>query len=91
VGYFQRADGNGLTASQYVTLYNLVVPAMQAADPTIKFVAIEESDYGSQSQLYVPTFVQQVTAQVDVVALHYYSTCNQTSTDQSIMGSIPGF
>jgi uncharacterized protein (TIGR03437 family) len=90
-GIFNEPNGNGLTASQYVTLYNLVVPAMQAADPTIKFVAIEESDYGSQSQLYVPTFVQQVTAQVDVVALHYYSTCNQTSTDQSIMGSIPGF
>ena len=90
-GIFNEPNGNNLTASQYVTLYNLVVPAMQAADPTIKFVAIEESDYGNQSQLYVPTFVQQVTAQVDAVALHYYSTCNQTSTDQAIMGSIPGF
>jgi uncharacterized protein (TIGR03437 family) len=90
-GIFNEPNGNGLSASQYVTLYNLVVPAMQAVDPTIKFVAIEESDYGTQSQQYVPTFVQQVTAQVDVVALHYYSTCNQTSTDQAIMGSIPGF
>ncbi|MGA8581069.1 MAG: hypothetical protein WB579_20440, partial [Bryobacteraceae bacterium] len=25
------------------------------------------------------------------VALHYYSTCNQRDTDQTIMGSIPGF
>ncbi len=90
-GIFNEPNGNGLKASQYVSLYNIVVPAMQAVDPTIKFVAIEESDYDTQSQLYVPTFVQQVTAQVDAVALHYYSTCNQTSTDQFIMSSIPGF
>ena len=90
-GIFNEPNGNGLTASQYTTLYNLVVPAMHAADPTIKFVAIEESDYGTQSQLYVPTFVQGVTAQVDAVALHYYSTCNQKDTDQTLMGTIPGF
>ncbi|MGA9106820.1 MAG: glycosyl hydrolase, partial [Bryobacteraceae bacterium] len=90
-GIFNEPNGNEVTASQYVTLYNIVVPAMQAVDPTIKFVAIEESDYGNQSQQYVPTFVQQVTAQVDAVALHYYSTCNQRDTDQTIMGSIPGF
>ncbi|MGA8578650.1 MAG: hypothetical protein WB579_08215, partial [Bryobacteraceae bacterium] len=63
-GIFNEPNGNEVTASQYVTLYNIVVPAMQAVDPTIKFVAIEESDYGNQSQQYVPTFVQQVTAQM---------------------------
>ncbi len=90
-GIFNEPNGNGLTASQYLTLYNLVVPAMQAVDPTIKFVAIEESDYNTQSQIYVPPFVQGVTAQVDAVALHYYSTCNQQDNDQKVMGSIPGF
>jgi uncharacterized protein (TIGR03437 family) len=90
-GIFNEPNINGLTASQYVTLYNLVVPAMHAADPTIKFVAIEESDWGSQSQIFVPPFVQGVTAQVDAVALHYYSTCNQRDTDQTLMGSIPTF
>ena len=90
-GIFNEPNINNLTASQYLTLYNTVVPAMQAVDPTIKFVAIEESDYGTQSQLYVPTFVQGVTAQVDAVALHYYSTCNQKDTDQTLMGTIPGF
>src|ERR1017187_8264109 len=90
-GIFNEPNGNHLTASQYLTLYNLVVPAMQAVDPTIKFVAIEESDYGNQSQQYVPTFVQGVTAQVDAVALHYYSTCNQRDTDQTLMKSIPTF
>ena len=90
-GIFNEPNGNNVKASDYVTLYNTVVPAMQAVDPTIKFVAIEESDYGTQSEQYVPTFVQGVTAQVDAVALHYYSTCNQRDTDQTIMGSIPGF
>ncbi|MGB9457387.1 MAG: hypothetical protein WCB12_15170 [Bryobacteraceae bacterium] len=90
-GIFNEPNGNNVSASQYVTLYNIVVPAMQAVDPTIKFVAIEESDYGTQSQLYVPPFVQGVTAQVDAVALHYYSTCNQRDSDQTVMGSIPGF
>jgi uncharacterized protein (TIGR03437 family) len=90
-GIFNEPNGNGLTAAQYTTLYNLVVPAMQAVDPAIKFVAIEESDYGNQSELYVPTFVQGVTAQVDAVALHYYSTCNQKDTDQTLMNTVPGF
>lgn len=90
-GIFNEPNINGLTASQYVTLYNLVVPAMQAVDPTIKFVAIEESDWGSQSQIFVPPFVQGVTAQVDAVALHYYSTCNQRDTDQTLMNTIPSF
>jgi uncharacterized protein (TIGR03437 family) len=90
-GILNEPNINGLTAPGYLALYNTVVPAMQAADPNIKFVAIEESDWGNQSQLYVPTFVQGVTAQVDAVALHYYSTCNQRDTDATIMGSIPTF
>jgi hypothetical protein len=49
-GIFNEPNNNGVTASEYVTLYNTVVPAMLAADPTIKFVAIEESDYGTQSR-----------------------------------------
>jgi len=90
-GIFNEPNINGLTAAQYVELYNTVVPAMRAVDPTIKFVAIEESDWGTQSQIYVPPFVQGVTAQVNAVALHYYSTCNQRDTDQTVMGTIPGF
>jgi uncharacterized protein (TIGR03437 family) len=90
-GIFNEPNINGVTASEYVTLYNTVVPAMQAVDPTIKFVAIEESDWGTQSEIFVPPFVQGVTAQVDAVALHYYSTCNQRDTDQTIMNSISTF
>lgn len=90
-GIFNEPNGNGVSASDYVDLYNLVVPAMQAVDPSIRFVAIELSDYQGQAQLYVPSFVQGVKAQVDAVATHYYSTCNQADTDQTVMDSIAFF
>jgi hypothetical protein len=65
---------------------------MQAVDPTIKFVALELGG-GAQSidDAYVRPFVQGVTAHVDVMATHYYSTCQQTDTDATIMATVPGF
>jgi uncharacterized protein (TIGR03437 family) len=39
----------------------------------------------------MPTFVSQVTAPVDVVATHFYSTCNQADTDETVFQSVPGF
>lgn len=90
-GIYNEPNGNGITATEYVQMYNTLVPAMLAVDPTIKIVALELSDYGNQEQLYVPTFVQGVTAQVDVLATHFYSTCNQSDTDQTVMNTIPGF
>jgi uncharacterized protein (TIGR03437 family) len=90
-GIFNEPNGNGLSADDYVDLYNLVVPAMQAADPDIKFVAVELSDYGDEPQKMMPTFVQRVTAHVDVVATHYYGSCNQADPDQSVFDSIAYF
>jgi uncharacterized protein (TIGR03437 family) len=90
-GIFNEPNGNGVSAGEYVTLYNLVVPAMQAVDPSIKFVAIELSDYQGQSQIYLPPFVSGVKTQVDVVATHYYSSCNQQDTDEDVMGTIAFF
>jgi hypothetical protein len=90
-GIYNEPNGNGITASEYVQMYNTLVPAMQAVDPTIRTVALELSDYGNQEQLYVPTFVQGVTAHVDVLATHFYSTCNQSDSDQTVMNTIPGF
>jgi hypothetical protein len=72
-------------------MYNTLVPAMLAVDPTIKIVALELSDYGNQEQQYVPTFVQQVTAHVDVLATHFYSSCDQSDSDTQVMGTVPGF
>ena len=40
-GIFNEYNINGLTASQYIQLYNSVVPAMLGVDSTIKFSALE--------------------------------------------------
>jgi len=70
----------------------VTVPAMQAADSNIKFVAVELSDgYNNWEQMYIPAFVNGVTAQVDVLATHFYSSCNQKDTDQQVMATVPGF
>ena len=89
--YNEPNINNNLTAQQYTDLYNAVVPAMQAVDPTIKFAALELADFSGQVQAFVPTFVSGVTAHVDVMATHFYSTCNQQDSDATIMGTIPGF
>jgi Glycosyl hydrolase catalytic core len=91
-GIFNEPNINGLDVSQYTQLYNVTVPAMQAADPDIKFVAVELSDgYNNWEQMYMPIFVNGVTAQVDVLATHFYSSCNQKDTDQQVMATVPGF
>jgi uncharacterized protein (TIGR03437 family) len=83
-GIFNEPNGNGLTAQDYVNLYNQVVPAMAQADPAIKFAAIELSDWAPDAEAFLPTFVSNVTAPVDALATHFYSTCNQQTTDATI-------
>ncbi|HVZ16456.1 MAG TPA: glycosyl hydrolase, partial [Terriglobales bacterium] len=90
-GIFNEPNINNLSPTEYVVLYNRTVPAMQTVDSTLKFVAVELSDYGSENTRYVPTFVSNVTAQVDVMATHFYSTCNQRDTDQQLFNTIPDF
>ena len=91
-GIYNEPNYNNVSPSDYVAIYNATVPAMQAVDPTIKFVALELGG-GAQStdDAYVTPFVQGVTAHVDVMATHYYSTCQQTDTDATIMATVPGF
>jgi len=57
-------------------------------DPSIKFVAVE---LAGAPESYLLPFVAGVTAPVDVVAKHFYSTCNQKSYDQSLFTTIPEF
>jgi uncharacterized protein (TIGR03437 family) len=87
-GIFNEPDGNGVSALEYVTLYNAVVPAMAQADPNIKFVAVE---LAGSPYTYIPIFANEVTAQVDVVAKHFYSTCRQKDPDQTVLSTVPGF
>ena len=90
-GIYNEPNINGFTASQYVNMYNVVVPRMLAADPNLKFVAVELADFSDEPQRYLPTFVANVTAPVDVVATHYYSSCNQRDTDQQLLDTVPSF
>ncbi len=101
-GIFNEPDFNGLTAAQYVTLYDTVAPAMRAVDPTIKLVALEFSGstlgtgYSDDPQVYLPAFFAPasaggVSAPIDVVAMHVYTTCNQTDTDMQVFGAVPQF
>ena len=89
-GIFNEPNINGVKAAEYPKLYNAVVPAMQAAGSVVplKFVAVELADFGSEPQNYLPSFVSGVTAQVDAVATHYYSSCNQSDLDTSLFGQI---
>src|ERR1035438_2152461 len=89
-GIFNEPDINGVTAAEYVTLYNAVVPQMAQADPSIKFVAVE---LAGGPEDYLPTFVNGVNANapVDVVAKHFYSPCDQRDFAQSLFSTIPEF
>ena len=86
--YNEPSINNQLTAAEYTTMYNALVPAMQSVDPTIKFVGMELC-CGSED--WVLTFAQNVTALVDVVATHYYSSCNQKDTDAMLLATVPQF
>jgi len=86
--YNEPSINNSLDATQYSTMYNALVPAMQSADPTIKFVGLEMC-CGSED--WALTFASNVTAQVDAVASHYYSSCDQLDSDATVMATVPGF
>jgi hypothetical protein len=89
--YNEPNINNGLTPQQYVTMYNTVVPAMQTKDPSLKFAAVELADFQGQPQAWLPTIVNingGITAQVDAMATHFYSTCDQTTDDAAVFTSI---
>lgn len=90
-GIYNEPNYNGVSPEQYVTMYNTLVPAMLAVDPTLKLVALELGDNNGVDQSYLPVFVQNVTAPVDALGTHFYSTCNQQTTDAYIMSTIPTF
>jgi hypothetical protein len=93
---FNEPNLNGITAAQYVTIYNTLVPAMLQVDPTLKFVALELSDYSGQPQAFLPTLVLPaasggLNAQVNAFATHFYGTCMQTATDASLFTGVTQF
>ena len=90
-GIYNEPNFNNVDSTQYTNLYNVVVPAMQTVDPSIKFAAVELGDYSGLAQTYLPAFVSGVTAQVDVLATHFYSSCNQSDSDETVFSTVPRF
>jgi len=93
---FNEPNLNGITAAQYVSIYNTLVPAMLAVDPTLKFVALELSDFSGQPAQYLPTLVAPaasggLNAQVNAIATHFYGTCMQTATDAALFNGVAQF
>jgi len=86
--YNEPSINNNLDALQYTAMYNALVPAMQSVDPSLKFVGLELC---CSSEDWAKTFAANVTAQVDAVATHYYSSCNQKDTDADLFATVPGF
>jgi hypothetical protein len=52
---------------------------------------VELGDYSGLAQTYLPAFASGVTAHVDVLATHFYSTCKQSDTDEKVFSTVPGF
>ena len=90
-GIYNEPNINGISAAEYTRLYNTTVPAMQAADPSLQFVAVELADFGTEAQKTIPTFVANVKAHVDIVGTHYYSSCNRNDSDQTLLKTVPQF
>ena len=93
-GIFNEYNINGLSAEQYLQLYNTVVPAMLAVDPTIKFSALELADEDiltNELRGDLSTFVAGVTAPVGSASTHFYSAFDQTQTDAQVFSSVPTF
>ena len=90
-GIFNEYNINGMTASQYIQLYNTVVPAMLSVDSTIKFSALELAVTNPTTDL--PPFVASpanggVNAQVNVVSTHFYPTCDQQDVDATLFDRV---
>ena len=96
-GIFNEPNISAMSAGDYVKLYNAVVPAMLAVDPSLKFTAVELSDWGlgtggaGDPEQFLPTFLAGVAAPVDVLATHFYGSCNQLSTDADLFNIVPAF
>jgi hypothetical protein len=53
-GIYNEPNFNNVSATQYWQMYNKIVPAMQAVDPSLKFVAEELGDYPSLARCTCP-------------------------------------
>ena len=80
--------GVALTPQEFLTMWNAVVPAMLAVDPTLKFVgpATAGGQFGSgqSGNEYVDTLMQGATVQPYAISFHGYGYWDNTVTDKWI-------
>lgn len=101
-GIYNEYNLTGMTAADYLDLYDTVVPAMLAVDSTLKFSALELSDFdlgtgdrGDPMQA-LPVFLSTssttgVKSPVDVLSTHLYGSCNQSDPDVNLFNNVPVF
>ena len=90
---------NGLLPTQYVQIYNTIVPAMKAVDPTIKVSALALADFDyldTDPRNNLPWFVASpesggVNAEVDAATLHMYPANYQGVGDAQVFATTAGF
>jgi hypothetical protein len=80
-----------LSPTQYVALYNTVVPAMLAVDPSLHFAALEGPLCAPGFGAYVDAFLGGVSAPVDVIAAHFYASINRSDADATLFATVPVF
>jgi hypothetical protein len=90
-GIYNEPNINNVTAAQDGLLYNRTVTAMQAVDPSLRFVAAEVTGDLYTIQNYLPLVLGGLHARVDAVAIHLYSTCNHADNDATVMATVPTF
>lgn len=90
-GIYNEPNINNVTADEYWKIYNTVTKAMLTVDPSIQFVALELSDWGSEPQKFLPPLLANATEPINALATHYYGGCNQKLTDQQVMDAVATF
>jgi hypothetical protein len=90
-GILNEPDYFHISPAEYAALYNAAVPAMRAVDPTIKIAALELGGEPVDERAYLPTFVRNVKAPVDILAVHFYATCDQRDPDQKLFDTVSSF
>ncbi len=78
-----------ISPAEYVRLYNAAARKMKAVDPLIRLVALEIGGNDADLRRYMPVFVAGVHESVDLVGVHFYSTCKQADSDQELFDTIP--
>ena len=80
-----------ISPAEYVRLYNAAARKMKAVDPLIRLVALEIGGNDADLRRYMPVFVEGVHEPVDLIGVHFYSTCKQGDSDQKLFDTIPQY